>query len=250
MNNLATAYLSAGRLADALPLLESTLKGQKAALGPDHPDTLITVGNVAIAHRNAGRLDDALPFFVEALKGQEAALGRDHPDTMMSRNDLAVTYEELKRPADALPLWREQLAQRRKLERPDSLILSGDLMALGFNLENRAKWEEADSVWRECLTIREKSAPGAFSTFEAMSHLGWSLLGQGKFAAAEPLIVKGYQGMNANEEARHGLVRALVLDAGERVVRLYERWGKPEKVAEWKSTLGLGDLPNEVFGPR
>jgi hypothetical protein len=31
------------------------------------------------------------------------------------------------------------------------------------------------------------------------------------------------------------------------VPRLYEAWRKPEKAAEWKSKLGIADLPADVF---
>jgi hypothetical protein len=36
-------------------------------------------------------------------------------------------------------------------------------------------------------------------------------------------------------------------EAGVRVVRLYEGWGKTEKAREWKQKLGLADLPSDVF---
>jgi hypothetical protein len=35
--------------------------------------------------------------------------------------------------------------------------------------------------------------------------------------------------------------------AAERVVRLYEAWGRPEHAAEWKRKLGLADMPDDVF---
>ena len=47
MNNLAEAYQAAGRLSEPLPLYEETLKLCKAKLGPDHPDTLISMNNLA-----------------------------------------------------------------------------------------------------------------------------------------------------------------------------------------------------------
>ena len=40
MNNLAMGYRDAGKLDQALPLFEETLKLRKAKLGPDDPDTL------------------------------------------------------------------------------------------------------------------------------------------------------------------------------------------------------------------
>jgi eukaryotic-like serine/threonine-protein kinase len=39
-----------------------------------------------------------------------------------------------------------------------------------------------------------------------------------------------------------------VSEAAERVIRLYQAWGKPQKAAEWKVKLGLADLPDNVFG--
>jgi hypothetical protein len=106
----------------------------------------------------------------------------------------------------------------------------------------------AEAVLRECLAIREKTQPDRWSTFDARSMLGGSLLGEGKYAEAEPLIVSGYEGMKAREAqlptttTRHRLARA-----AERIVRLYEAWGKPEEATEWRRKLGLTDLPGKVF---
>ena len=38
-----------------------------------------------------------------------------------------------------------------------------------------------------------------------------------------------------------------LLEAAERVVRLYEVWGDPDRAAAWKVKLGLADLPADVF---
>ena len=47
MNNLADGYADLGRHAGALKLFEETLALQKAKLGPDHPDTLVSMNNLA-----------------------------------------------------------------------------------------------------------------------------------------------------------------------------------------------------------
>jgi Tetratricopeptide repeat len=41
-HGLGRSYAAAGRLADAVPLLERTLAGRKRVLGPDHPATRAT----------------------------------------------------------------------------------------------------------------------------------------------------------------------------------------------------------------
>ena len=71
---------------------------------------------------------------------------------------------------------------------------------LGLNLIQQRKWAEAETVLRECLAIREKAQPDDWSTFNTRSLLGGSLLGQKKFAEAEPLILAGYEGMKARED--------------------------------------------------
>jgi hypothetical protein len=48
---------------------------------------------------------------------------------------------------------------------------------------------------RACLAIREKKLPDDWRRFNAQSLLGGSLLGQQKYAEAEPLLVQGYEGM-------------------------------------------------------
>lgn len=100
---------------------------------------------------------------------------------------------------------------------------------------------------RECLAIREKSAPDDWRRYEAMSLLGGALLGQGRHAAAEMLIVSGYEGMKGREPRITVPDRSRLREAAERVVRLYEGSGQPEKAATWKAKLGMPDLPAEVF---
>ena len=128
--------------------------------------------------------------------------------------------------------------------------MADDLAGLGLNLLNQSKWAEAAPVLRECLAIREKATPDEWPAFEAMSRLGEALLGQRKFADSEPMIVKGYEGMKARENSMQPPDRPRLLTAAERVLRLYEQWGKLEKTAEWKTRLSLDDLPRDVFAPR
>jgi hypothetical protein len=41
--------------------------------------------------------------------------------------------------------------------------------------------------------------------------------------------------------------RSRLREAAERVVRLYEAWGKAERAAMWKTKLRMLDLPADVF---
>jgi hypothetical protein len=160
---------------------------------------------------------------------------------------LADADESLDRWAEAEGLWRDALARRRKTTQPDSPLLAGDLASLGLNLVNQARWTAAEPVLRECLAIREKAIPDDWARFNTMSQLGGALLGQGRYAEAEPLVVPGYEGMKAREARIPAPDRPRLAEAALRVVRLYEAWGKTGQAAAWKDRLGLADLPADVF---
>ena len=247
-NNLAEAYLAAGRTAEAIALHEATLKLTESKLGPDHPDTLTSRNNLAAAYHAAGRTAEAIALHEATLKLMEAKLGPDHPDTLTSRNNLAAAYESLGRWAEAEPLRRD-VAGPPPQDRPSPTAPSWPATwpRSAPNLLEQARWSEAEPVLRECLAIREKAIPDDWTRYNAMSLLGGALLGQGRYAEAEPLIVPGYEGMKARAAKIPAPAKPPCPEAAERVVRLYEAWGRPEQAAAWKAKLGLADLPADVF---
>ena len=65
-------------------LHEETLRRRQAKLGPDHLDTLESMGSLAVAYHDAGRLTAALPLYEEITEAIQTKLGLDHPDTLTS----------------------------------------------------------------------------------------------------------------------------------------------------------------------
>jgi serine/threonine protein kinase/tetratricopeptide (TPR) repeat protein len=248
-NNLATSYLDAGRTAEAVALHEATLKLCESNLGPDHPNTLTSRNNLAEAYRAAGRTGDALRLHEGVLKARESKLGPDHPHTLLSRNNLALAFLACGQFGRAEPLLVATLDRERKVFGPEDARTAGTMSLLGLCLIGEAKWAEAERVVREDLAVREKRVPDGWMTFEARSLLGESFRGQARYAEAEPLIVSGYEGMRAREAKIPAAAKFRRVEAAERVVRLYEAWGKSDQAAGWKARLGLADLPADVFAP-
>ena len=118
---------------------------------------------------------------------------------------------------------------------------AGFLAPLGQNLILQGKWTEAEPVLRDCLAIREKSQPDDWSTFNTRSVLGGSLLGQKKYAEAEPLIVSGYEGLKAREAKIPPPGKPRLTEAAERVLKLYEAWGKKDDAAKWRARLAQAE---------
>jgi tetratricopeptide (TPR) repeat protein len=214
-------------------------------LGPDHPWTLITQANLGVNYRDAGRPEEGARLMEEALRRV-----RGRPDAQAATAwippELAAAYQVLGRWDRAEPLLRDLLTQRRKAVSPDSPALAGSLAQLGFVLLQEQKWSEADTVLRECLKIREAKLPDDWLRFNTMSQLGGSLLGQGRYAEAEPLIVQGDEGLKAREATIPPPARLRLHDAAERVIALYEAWGKPEQAARWRARLGRARVPSEL----
>jgi serine/threonine protein kinase len=238
MNNLALAYQDAGRLGDAVPLFERTWKGFEAKFGPDHPSTLQLMNNVADVYKDSGRTAEAVTLFEQALKLRRTKLGADHPGTLQSMNNLAIAYVAAGRQAEALPLLEQTLAVQRKkagLEHPRTLRSM-------FNLARAylpARPVEAEGLLRECLALREKQSPDDWDTFQTRGLLGASLSAQKKFVEAEPLLLEAYAGMKARELKIPAPYKKRVLEAGRRIVELYDAWGKNDQAAIWRQRLGI-----------
>jgi eukaryotic-like serine/threonine-protein kinase len=105
---------------------------------------------------------------------------------------------------------------------------------LGSIYLEQGRWSDAESVLREALAIREQKQPDAWTTFNTKSQLGASLLGRKSYASAEPLLLAGYEGMKERENTIPPNARARLADALERLVRLYDSWGKKDKADEWR----------------
>ncbi len=72
-------YYDQGRYAEAEPLYRRSLAIREKALGPDHPDTAVSLNNLALLYGNQGRYAEAEPLYQRSLAIREKALGPDHP---------------------------------------------------------------------------------------------------------------------------------------------------------------------------
>jgi serine/threonine-protein kinase len=267
---LATDYLKAGKKDQALPLLVEIWNSKKARLGPEHPDTLQSMNQLGVVYWQLGQLDKSVPLFEKLLKIREAKLGRDDPETLQAVANLGVNYKDAGKLKEAIGLLEEALGAARKHPQlgwvvnpaldaysqagenakvvnllqemlpaarkglpPDSPQLAGLLAQGGMALLNLKKWAEAEPLLRECLTIREKTQPDVWATFNAKSMLGGVLLGQKKYADAEPLLLAGYEGMKKREKTIPPQGRPRLVEAALRLVQLYQALGKQDKVAQW-----------------
>jgi tetratricopeptide (TPR) repeat protein len=244
IHGLAWAYLAVGRLDDGTSLNEEALRLCKAKLPSDHLDTIQSMFAVGVSYNLNGRLQEAILLHEEVLKLRKAKLPSDHPDTLQSMHHLAWTYLEAGRLDDAIRLSAETLELQKTrlgLNHPYTLATKAvHAGASGLMRLRQKKYAEAAPLLSEDLSGRERDMPNDWTRFRSASLLGASLLGQRRFADAEPFLNKGYEGMKEREAKIPASLKHELTDASERVVRLYEEWGKPKKAADWRAKLASG----------
>jgi tetratricopeptide (TPR) repeat protein len=237
MNGLAITYQDAGRVADALSLIQETVKLRKAAIGPDHPDTLTSMNNLALLYADTGRRDLAISLQEQTVKTQKAALGPDHAMTLQYMGSLASLYRDSGRRDEALRLYEDVIARFKVAignDYPVRLIFMNQMAKCLLQMK---KFEEARILLVDCLALRQKKAPDDWWVFVTKSQLGQALTGLKEYSQAEPLLLEGHKVLTARKHQIPVRSQRFIGEAGQAVVELYDAWGKKELAAQWRDNL-------------
>jgi tetratricopeptide (TPR) repeat protein len=226
-----------------IALTEPLLAKCLAALGPDHSVTIRSMFFLAHANWDTGRPQEAVTLFKRSLANQRAL--SESVGSLPSRYTyrLVSAYEHVGQPDQAERLLAETLDRFRKTGEPTSPATAGLLAQLGSMRLKLQEWEQAEPILRECLAIRERNAPDDWTTFNAKSMLGGALLGQHQYAQAEPLLLKGYEGMRQREAMIPPPAKARLTEALERLARLYDATEQKDKAAERRKELDAAREP-------
>ena len=291
-NNLLKAYEEWGKPSPALTIRQQNFERMKEKLGADHRDTLQAANELARQYWLAKQLDKSIPLFEEVARAFEAKFGRDDANTLLVLANLGVNYKDAGQLDKSLPLLEEAYRASAKLpmlrvvepqlldgylkagktKQAEGLVknvleslrkqfpkespqLAGSLAQLALSMTQAKAFDMAEPVLRECLAIREKAQPDVWTTYNTQSTLGGALLGQKKYADAEPLLLKGYEGMKQREKTipKSGGGELRIPEALDRLVELYTATNKPDEVKKWQAErakfvepVEKGPMPREV----
>jgi serine/threonine protein kinase/regulator of sirC expression with transglutaminase-like and TPR domain len=178
----------------------------------------------------------AFELYQQALAEQKARLGPDHAETVKTMLHLVETGTKAGNFDLAERVLFDLLARLKKKDGPG--VPPGWLAQLGLTLLESQSCAAAESVLRESLAILEKQLPESWLRFHTASLLGGALLGQQKYAEAEPLLLHGYEGLKQREnQIAEGYKDIRLAEAAERLVRLYEATDQPEKARAWREKV-------------
>jgi eukaryotic-like serine/threonine-protein kinase len=240
MAELALAYRRAGDWQRALPLMEQVVEKEQALRGK----TAVVASNHAhelgMLYMDAGKYLEAAARQEKVFARRKAMLGPDREQTLFVMLTCARAYQRAGKLDEADRLLRDGLERGRK--RGDSvgqITVAHTLEALSLNMLLQNRPVEAEPLAREALALYEKNhtTEGEWRLPYVVNLLGGTLLGQKKYAEAEPFLLQGYEGMKQNERTIIGQWRYRLTEAGERLIRYYEETNQPEKARAWREKL-------------
>ncbi len=237
MQNLGQTYAGLGKFAQADTVFTQILEIKRRVLGAEHPSTLNAMNGLGAAYSGEGKYAQAESLLAQVVETRRRVQGPEHPDTLSSANTLAVVYRNQGKWAQAEALFAQVLDGRRRALGPEHIdtLRTTNNLAMTYQFQGRSA--QAEPLLREALPLFEKNAPDHWERFQCQSLLGAAMAGQKKFAAAEPVLLAGYQGMLERKTRIPALEWSSLRWAGESLVELYRAWGKPAKTAEWRQKI-------------
>jgi len=146
LERFGLCLMSDGRYFESEEPLIQVMEKRKRMLGPEHPDTLASIGNLASTYWNQGRWKEAEELEVQVMEMRKRALGPEHPDTLTIMGNLASTYTNQGRWKEAEDLQVQVMKTGKRVlgsEHPGTLTIMGNL-ALTYT--NQGRWKEAEDL--------------------------------------------------------------------------------------------------------
>jgi tetratricopeptide (TPR) repeat protein len=137
---------------------------------------------------------------------------------------------------EAEAISRDRVERLRTRLPADDPKLADALWRLADSLLNQQRFAEAEPPAREALAIKEKKCPDDWWKFSQRTILGNCLLGQKKYAEAEPLFLSGYEGMKHERKGPKDRQRSS-WRALQCLARICELTGRSDEAAKWRGIL-------------
>ncbi|HXJ61992.1 MAG TPA: serine/threonine-protein kinase [Verrucomicrobiae bacterium] len=235
--NLACTLEGLGQWAEAETLFRGAMPTYSGLFGAESPRIATLLNHVGEDLQKQGKLTEAEATYRHAFVMERKLLGDQHPYVATTADRLGVVLEREGKVDEVETLYRDRVQALRAVVPGDDPGLAHALAQLTSKLLGQGKFTNAEPIARECLAIREKQLPDDWRTFNTRSLLGDTLLGQQKYADAEPLLVSGYQGMAQRQNQIPAEAKAKLKESMQRLVNLYVATGQTNQAAEWKKNL-------------
>jgi CHAT domain-containing protein len=251
---------------EAVAVLDRALKINQRVLGPEAPDTLVTMNDLGVAYLNEKDYPRALALHERALEIRKRLLGDEHPHTLLSLNALAQTHVAAKEYDKALPLLIELRQLREKTLGPENRETVMVLSSLARTYYELKKFDDALPLYEQLKILDERVlGPADKYTVGDLNVLAEIYRSKGNYAAAKdtserivatadkvygaenPSTAAAYDNM-ANQ-AHYTGDYAAALAYGNKALAIREKVLGPNHRDTARSLLGLGSLYADMDRP-
>jgi tetratricopeptide (TPR) repeat protein len=182
---------SDGRYNEAEILFVEVIDTRKSVLGPEHLDTLLSIGNLALTYQSQGRWKEAEELEVQVIEARKRVLGPGHPHTLVSISNLASMYQIQGRWKEAEELEVQVMETRKRVlgpEHPDTLL---SISNLASTYQSQGRWKEAEELGVQVMELMKRVlGPEHPDTLLSISNLASMYQSQGRWKEAEELGVQ------------------------------------------------------------
>ena len=232
--NLAGLYEELGRYEEARQLYEHSVEVARRVWGPDHATTLGYVNNLALLYSDMGLLELAEPLTRHVAEVRSKTLGDENQRTIVSRINLALLYARMEK-------WEEAEREARPIQEichrtlgPEHLYSLSVSGILGGAVMGQGDADRAEPILQEALEHSRSGLPeGHWRTGVALIRHGSALTALGRFSEAERELLEAERVMREALGTEHQRYR----EAVEKLIELYDRWGRPMERESWADLL-------------
>ncbi len=193
LTNLGVLYNCRGLTAKAAPAFERAIAIKQAALGPENPEVVESVGRLCqfyLAHNEYGK--------AEPIASKLAAFAqrtvRERQTVSSSFGKLESFYQVHKEFKEAEALLKRAKEETQKTGSNQDLEFAVLLDGLGDSFKSSNKLALSEQLFASALSIREEALlPTHAAIAASCKHLGELYVLEGKYTQAEPLFRKSVQ---------------------------------------------------------
>jgi tetratricopeptide (TPR) repeat protein len=200
-----------GALEEGLENEQRALATKAEALGSDHPDVGISLGNIAVYLDELGRLSDAIEYVRRAKRVMERALGPDHPGTAIPLANLAEILGRAEQWEEAVAHGARALAIFERESREDGSHVLFACVVLGAAYLGAGRFEEALIALERAEGIAEKHAPAPAVGAQLRFALARALRASGREPARADALARAARQEYAGMPATAALTRELTI---------------------------------------
>jgi len=234
LNNLGLVLQDKEEPEAAERVLREALEHDRRLYDGDHPGVAGRLNNLAALLKTIERYEEAESMHREALAMRRRLFGENHPEVGGSLNNLSVLLMARGEFDEAERLQREALAIVRNLLGDDHPHVGISLYNLGKLLQKKADWNEAETAFLEAVPILDRTLPeGNWRRGEVRSLIGVCISQTGRYKEAEDWLLEGHRVVVADRGANDPRSRA----TGQRLVELYETWGRPQQAVAYRANI-------------